>query len=183
MGARPPSSKRLFWKPLRCGGGAMDCPAIGGAGGCSGKVIGGAYLGCEAEACKGGWRVRLGRAVRQEQERCLWLGEGPGQTGSLHLRYVLSWAGTRDPKVKFNKSSAMVPTSRERGGTVGLHSIYLCTSHARASNHLLLRIITLLCPETSEKPLRPWRASSMCRKPEDCKRRRHCLEQEAVPVL
>lgn len=30
----------------------------------------------------------LGRAVRYEMERSLWLGEGPGQPWSLHLRYV-----------------------------------------------------------------------------------------------
>ncbi|CAN0349924.1 unnamed protein product, partial [Discosporangium mesarthrocarpum] len=34
------------------------------------------------------WRIRLGRAIRLEMERSLWLGEGPGQPGLLHLREI-----------------------------------------------------------------------------------------------
>lgn len=51
----------------------LDCSARAGGGACR-------------EAAARGWRVKLGRAVRLELERSVWLGEGPGQPGSLHLR-------------------------------------------------------------------------------------------------
>ena len=50
-----------------------------------GRVRRGAAGGGSGAGLKG-WRVKLGRAVRLELERSVWLGEGPGQPGSLHLR-------------------------------------------------------------------------------------------------
>lgn len=55
----------------------------------------------------GGWRVKLGRAVRLELERSAWLGEGPGQPGSLHLRYGVCVSNGR-VKVMMERECALL---------------------------------------------------------------------------
>lgn len=60
-------------------------------GGCAlegGRRCNGSGAARESGFASGGWRVKLGRAVRLELERSVWLGEGPGQPGSLHLRWA-----------------------------------------------------------------------------------------------
>eukprot|EP00752_Nemacystus_decipiens_P008373 g7484.t2 len=95
-----------------------------------------------------GWRVKLGRAVRLELERSVWLGEGPGQPGSLHLRDIRKAlaALARELNDSEAKRLQIEQALSSAGGGVGLAEL-------EESADVLRRRVEVLEAEVAAKPV------------------------------
>ncbi|CAM9587086.1 unnamed protein product [Scytosiphon promiscuus] len=145
---RPPSSSSRRWNSLV--GEVSSSPEQSWRGlvpprrgrGCVGAG------GRDGDDCgRGGWRVKLGRAVRLELERSVWLGEGPGQPGSLHLRDIRKAlaALARELNTSEGKRLEMEAAFRAAGGGAGIAEL-------EESADILRRRVELLEKEASAKP-------------------------------
>eukprot|EP00903_Cladosiphon_okamuranus_P013256 g12360.t2 len=102
---------------------------------------------CSGAAARG-WRVKLGRAVRLELERSVWLGEGPGQPGSLHLRDIRKAlaALARELNDSEAKRLEIEHALRSAGGGIGIAEL-------EESADVLRRRVEVLEAEMAAKPV------------------------------